>query len=189
MTAHSSPFPSLFFVPNLCRNFSSLIRRQTSASSDVVMVAGASLALPLLALALAWPGSQRADSVAWLVEAICMSKSSSYEGRPLGTTVPISSEALPNVPGKRITVVRVTYPPGGYTPPHRHAGSVTAYVTAGSIRSQLAGGPLETFAPGQSFFEPPGAFHIVSENASMTEPAELIAIFVADEGATLTIFD
>jgi hypothetical protein len=28
----------------------------------------------------------------------------------------------------------------------------------------------------------------VSENASQTEPAELVAVFVADEGATLTIY-
>ena len=41
---------------------------------------------------------------------------------------------------------------------------------------------------GQSFFEPPGAVHLVSANASNTEPAELIAVFVADEGAQLTTF-
>jgi hypothetical protein len=34
--------------------------------------------------------------------------------------------------------------------------------------------------------EPPGATHLVSANASNTEPAELIAVFVADEGAQLT---
>ena len=99
---------------------------------------------------------------------------------------PISSHALPNVPGKRVTIVRVFYGPGGFTPAHRHAGSVTAYVTKGEIRSQLAGGPVETFGVGQSFFEPPGAVHLVSANASMVEPAELIAVFVADEGAQLT---
>ncbi len=98
----------------------------------------------------------------------------------------IASYALPNVPGKRVTVVRVIYGPGGFTPPHRHGGSVTAYVTRGQIRSQLSGSPLETFEVGQSFFEPPGAVHLVSANASNTEPAELIAVFVADEGAELT---
>ena len=65
-------------------------------------------------------------------------------------------------------------------------GSVTAYITKGEIRSQLGGGPVETFKVGQSFFEPPGATHMVSANASDTEPAELIAVFVADEGAQLT---
>ncbi len=72
--------------------------------------------------------------------------------------------------------------------PHRHAGSVTAYITKGEIRSQLGGGPVETFKVGQSFFEPPGATHLVSANASTTEPAELIAVFVADEGAQLTTY-
>lgn len=98
----------------------------------------------------------------------------------------ITSHALPNVAGKKITVVRVSYGPGGFTPPHRHSGSVTAYITKGQVRSQLEGGPLETFEVGQSFFEPPGAIHLVSANASNTEPAELIAVFVADEGAELT---
>ena len=99
---------------------------------------------------------------------------------------PISSHALPNVPGKRVTIVRVFYGPGGFSRPHRHAGSVTAYITKGEIRSQLGGGPVETFGVGQSFFEPPGSTHLVSANASTTETAELIAVFVADEGAQLT---
>lgn len=41
---------------------------------------------------------------------------------------------------------------------------------------------------GESFFEPPGGEHLVSENASATEPASLLAIFVADGGAKLTTF-
>jgi quercetin dioxygenase-like cupin family protein len=105
---------------------------------------------------------------------------------PLDKVEVITSHALPNVPGKRVTVVRVTYGPGGFTPPHRHAGSVTAYITKGEIRSQLGGGPVEIFKVGQSFFEAPGATHMVSANASNTEPAELVAVFVADEGAELT---
>ena len=100
----------------------------------------------------------------------------------------VFSKLLPNVPGKRVTIVRVTYGPGGFSRPHRHAGSVTAYITKGHIRSQLGGGPVETFGVGQSFFEPPGSTHMVSANASATEPAELIAVFVAEEGAQLTTF-
>jgi quercetin dioxygenase-like cupin family protein len=106
----------------------------------------------------------------------------------LDVVEPIGSYALPNVPGKRVTIVRVFYGPGGFTRPHRHSGSVTAYITKGEIRSQLGGGPVETFKVGQSFFEPPGSTHMVSANASNTEPAELIAVFVADEGAPLTTF-
>jgi quercetin dioxygenase-like cupin family protein len=108
-------------------------------------------------------------------------------GNAAGSSVEVvASYPLANVPGKRVTVVRVTYGPGGFTPPHRHGGAVTAYITKGEIRSQLGGGPLETFTVGQSFFEPPGTTHVVSANASTTEAAELIAVFVADEGAELT---
>ena len=113
---------------------------------------------------------------------------SNGEGSALDKVELITSHALPNVPGKRVTIVRVSYGPGGFTRPHRHAGTVTAYVTKGEIRSQLGGGPVETFGVGQSFFEPPGSTHVVSANASATEPAELIAVFVADEGAQLTTF-
>lgn len=115
---------------------------------------------------------------------ICASDASA--GSSLNKVEVISSHALPDIPGKRVTIVRVTYGPGGFTPPHRHAGTVTAYITKGQIRSQLKGGPVEIFDAGQSFFEPPGAIHLVSANASNTEWAELIAVFVADEGAQLT---
>jgi quercetin dioxygenase-like cupin family protein len=126
------------------------------------------------------------DAVAAVVEPLCAV--SDPTGSSLDRVEPITSHALPNVPGKRVTIVRVFYGPGGFTRAHRHSGSVTAYITKGEIRSQLAGGPVETFKVGQSFFEPPGATHLVSANASNTEPAELIAVFVADEGAQLTTF-
>jgi quercetin dioxygenase-like cupin family protein len=64
----------------------------------------------------------------------------SASGSSLNKVEVIASYALPNVPGKRVTVVRVAYGPGGFTPPHRHSGSVTAYVTKGQISSQLKGG-------------------------------------------------
>jgi quercetin dioxygenase-like cupin family protein len=126
------------------------------------------------------------DTLSSVVAPLCAVGDS--PGSTPDTVEPITSHALPNVPGKRVTIVRVFYGPGGFTAAHRHAGSVTAYVTKGEIRSQLAGGPVETFKVGQSFFEPPGATHLVSANASATETAELIAVFVADEGAQLTTF-
>jgi quercetin dioxygenase-like cupin family protein len=126
------------------------------------------------------------DTVSGVLAPLC--STANAEGSPLDKVEPIGSYALPNVPGKRVTIVRVSYGPGGFSRPHRHAGSVTAYITKGEIRSQLGGGPIETFKVGQSFFEPPGSTHLVSANASNTEPAELIAVFVADEGAQLTTF-
>ena len=126
------------------------------------------------------------EAISAVIEPLCAS--SDPAGSALDKVEPITSHALPSVPGKRVTIVRVFYGPGGFTRAHKHAGSVTAYVTKGEIRSQLAGGAVEVFKVGQSFFEAPGAVHLVSANASNTEPAELIAVFVADEGAQLTTF-
>jgi quercetin dioxygenase-like cupin family protein len=103
----------------------------------------------------------------------------------------VFEQALPNLPGKTLTAVEVDYAPGGRSAPHRHAASgvVFAYVLSGSIRSQVEGGPVAVYRAGESWFEPPGAHHLVSENASTTEPARLIAVFVADTGVPLTVFD
>ena len=49
--------------------------------------------------------------------------------------------------------------------------------------------PVTIYRAGESFFEPPGTHHAVSENASGTEPAKLLAIIVAETGAKLTTFD
>jgi quercetin dioxygenase-like cupin family protein len=147
----------------------------------LAVVAGLACAL---ALARAVPVTY--DAISNAIAPLCMS--ADVTGSALDKVEPIASYALPNVPGKRVTIVRVFYGPGGFTRPHRHAGSVTAYITKGEIRSQLGGGPVEVFKVGQSFFEPPGATHMVSANASNTEPAELVAVFVADEGAQLTTF-
>ena len=147
----------------------------------LAVVAGLACAL---AIARALPVTVNAA----LIVADTLCSVGSAAGSPLDKVELISSHALPNVPGKRVTIVRVTYGPGGFTRPHRHAGSVTAYITKGEVRSQLGGGPVETFTVGQSFFEPPGTIHLVSANASNTEPAEMIAVFVADEGAQLTTF-
>ena len=102
----------------------------------------------------------------------------------------VRAEKLPNVPGKTITAVVVNYAPGGKSAGHHHAGSVLAYVLTGEIRSEnSATGPAKVYKAGESFFEPPGSSHLISENASASEPASLLAIFVADDGAQLTTFD
>jgi quercetin dioxygenase-like cupin family protein len=107
-----------------------------------------------------------------------------------GAVKPVMSQLLPNVPGKSISAVVVSYPPGGKSGKHHHAGSVFAYVLSGEIRSEnSATGPAKVYKAGEGFFEPPGSEHLVSENASAAEPASLLAVFVADDGAKLTTFD
>jgi quercetin dioxygenase-like cupin family protein len=89
---------------------------------------------------------------------------------------------LPNVPGKSIKGVLVQYGPGGYSPAHKHPKSAFIYATVleGAIRSQVNDGPVTTYKTGQSFSEMPGDRHGVSANASLTKPAELLAVFVVN---------
>jgi quercetin dioxygenase-like cupin family protein len=95
-----------------------------------------------------------------------------------------SNNAIPNIPGKSVVAVVVNYPPGAKSPPHHHAASafITAYVLQGAILSQVDGSPPKVFHAGESFTENPGAHHEVSANASTTEPARLLAVFVVDTG-------
>jgi quercetin dioxygenase-like cupin family protein len=104
---------------------------------------------------------------------------------------PIASHKMPNVPGKTMTVVSVAYEPGGSSAPHRHpaSGMVFAYVVSGAVRSQVEGEPAKVYRAGESWIEPPNAHHVISENASSTEPARLIAVIVADDGVPTTVYD
>src|SRR6516225_757727 len=97
---------------------------------------------------------------------------------------------LPNVPGKSIKGVLVEYGPGGFSPGHTHAKSAFIYATVleGAIRSRVNDGPETVYKAGQNFSEMPGDRHGVSANASETEPAKLLAVFVVDTNETeLTI--
>jgi quercetin dioxygenase-like cupin family protein len=97
---------------------------------------------------------------------------------------------LPNVPGKSIKGVLVEYGPGGSSPGHMHPKSAFIYATVleGAIRSQVNDGAVTIYKAGESFSEMPGDRHSVSANASETEPAKLLAVFVVDTNETeLTI--
>jgi len=94
----------------------------------------------------------------------------------------VYDHALPNVPGKSLKGVLVEYAPGGTSPAHTHPASAFIYATVleGEIRSQVNNGPVTTYRAGESFSENPGDHHAVSENASKTKPARLLAVFVVN---------
>lgn len=117
--------------------------------------------------------------------AVCLASPIPVFADPV-TARPVLSESLANVPGKAITMVRVAFAPGAVSKPHRHAGSVAVYVLAGAIRSKVDDGAARVYHAGETFFEPEGALHAIAENPSNTEPAEILAVFVADKGAVLT---
>jgi len=95
---------------------------------------------------------------------------------------PNFEQVIPNIPGKSLIAVEVDYPPGGASVPHVHAksGFIYAYVVSGSIESKVNNAEPRVYKAGQSWSEPPGARHAISRNASKTEPAKLLAVFVVD---------
>jgi quercetin dioxygenase-like cupin family protein len=98
------------------------------------------------------------------------------------TVTPQFAQAITNLPGKSLIAVVVDYAPGGASPSHVHAKSafIFAYVLSGEIESQVNDGPSRVYRAGESFHETPGSRHPVSRNASKTEPAKLLAVFVVD---------
>lgn len=90
--------------------------------------------------------------------------------------------AIPNLPGKSLIALEVNFAPGEAGPPHHHARSafIYAYVLSGTIRSQVEGEPAHDYHAGDSWYEPPGAHHVVSRNPSTAQPAKLLAVFVVD---------
>ena len=107
---------------------------------------------------------------------------------------PTFEHVIPNIPGKSLIALEVTYSPGGASKSHRHPRSafVFAYVLSGTIESQVEGEPARAYRAGESWYELPGGGpHLVSRNVSTTEPAKLLAVFVVDSSNRehLTTYD
>ncbi|MCY1370399.1 Cupin domain protein [compost metagenome] len=98
----------------------------------------------------------------------------------------VFDHALPNVPGKSMRGVLVEYGPGGHNPSHTHPKSAFIYATVieGSIKSQINDGPVKVYKTGENWAEVPGDHHRVSANASDSERAKILAVFVLDTTET-----
>lgn len=109
-----------------------------------------------------------------------------------GSVIPRFAHALPNVPGKSMIAVEVQLAPGQSGAAHRHAKSafIMAYVLSGTIKNQIAGEPAKIYHAGDTWYEVPGAHHVMALNMSKTKPATLLAVFVVDsDEKNLTTID
>ena len=106
---------------------------------------------------------------------------------PQLTVTPVASQPIADAPGKTLTSVRLTVPPGSRSNAHRHAGVVFGYVIEGAVCSQITGDAgLRPYTAGESFFEPPGSHHLAFTNPGLIT-AKVLVTQVADTGATLTM--
>ena len=95
----------------------------------------------------------------------------------------------PSRDGRVVNAVRVDYEPGGFSYAHRHPAGAYVYVIDGSVMFGLDDREPVVLRAGESFYEPPGALHSVSRNASQELPASLIAFFVLGEGECATVYE
>jgi len=146
--------------------------RAYSLTTGLMVGACMTLALPQLTLAQAAPAAAP--------EAAAAPRSGS-------NVTELFRTKLPDMPGKQLVVVSLRFAPGNSPKgrPHQHPGSVYVYVTKGEARLGIEGQPPKVVPTGQSFFEPIGAVHNVSESASPTEAAEGIAVMIVPDGAPL----
>lgn len=100
---------------------------------------------------------------------------------------PLMSKDLTNIPGKEGLMIMVEYPPGSTDPIHRHNANAFIYVLEGTIVMQVRGGKETTVTKGQTFYEGPDDVHVVGRNASKTEPAKFIVVFVKEKGAPVLV--
>jgi quercetin dioxygenase-like cupin family protein len=114
---------------------------------------------------------------------------STWAGPAGGHDDVVLSEPLHNVPGSQLTAVVVNLRAGAKSAKHHHAGSVFAYVPVQYVPKNPQPDLCGCIAPANPSFEPAGSVHLISENASTTEPASLLAVFVAEAGAQLTTPD
>jgi quercetin dioxygenase-like cupin family protein len=103
------------------------------------------------------------------------------------STRSVLTQSVP-IHGNNLTVqmVEVHYGPGESSQPHSHPCPVIAYVVTGAVRTQVHEpgkpdpGPIVVYRAGETFYESPNGVHLVSSNASQSEPATLLATFLCD---------
>lgn len=94
---------------------------------------------------------------------------------------------LPDLPANQeMLVVEVNLDPSQESSPHRHNAHVFVYVLEGRVNMQVEGGPLVTLSPGEMFYENPDDIHMVSQNASDTEPARFLVHIIKTVGVPVT---
>jgi quercetin dioxygenase-like cupin family protein len=130
-------------------------------------------------------------SIAAVFAAIALATAAGH-AQELEEVKTVFEQPIPNIPGKSLVALVVSYSPDGKSASHRHAGSAFIYarVLTGAIRSQVNDEPAKVYRVGEGWYEVPGSHHRVSENASDREPASLLAVFVVDsQDRPLTIPD
>ena len=105
----------------------------------------------------------------------------------LKTTVTSNGEAIRYPVGGRpeVTAAEVEIAPGAETGFHLHPGPVYAWMVAGSMTIDAAGGSSRTYVAGDAIVEMTGVPHSGRNTGSV--PAKLLVFYLGTEGASVTV--
>ena len=120
-----------------------------------------------------------------LAGALLLSFAGSVAAQETTKVTTLMSRDLSDIPGKEGDMLIVEYAPGAVDPVHRHNADAFVYVLEGSVVMQVKGGEPVTLQPGQTFYEGPNDIHVVGRNASKTEPAKFLVVFIKNKGAPI----
>ena len=126
-------------------------------------------------------------TVLFLLLAFSSALALSSANSQVGKVTRLMTKDLPDVPGKEGMIETVDFAPGEVSQPHRHNADLFVYVLEGSVITQVKGGNAQTVHAGEVFYESPTDLHIVSRNASETEPAKLLVFYVKAKGTPPTV--
>jgi quercetin dioxygenase-like cupin family protein len=95
--------------------------------------------------------------------------------------IDVMTQPLADIAGREARITLLDLMPGHASPPHRHPNHhVFGYVIDGTYESKVGDSPVKTFKTGEAFYEPPGALHALSRNASADARAKVVVFMVAD---------
>jgi quercetin dioxygenase-like cupin family protein len=120
-----------------------------------------------------------------LAGALLLSFTASVAAQEPAKVTTLMSRDLTDLPGKEGTMLIVEYAPGGADPVHRHNAHAFVYVLEGTVIMQVKGAEPVTLHPGQTFYEGSNDVHLVGRNASNTEPAKFLVVFIKNKGAPI----
>jgi quercetin dioxygenase-like cupin family protein len=127
-----------------------------------------------------------------LLEALALGLAPGTAAPQSPTPAPVSrreliSRVLPPGNYRNVQAVTIELGPAAVAARHRHDVAVLAYVLEGTVENQFDGGAIVTHKTGESWWEAPGTVHDVARNASATDRARLLVVYIGEEGKTPTV--
>lgn len=102
--------------------------------------------------------------------------------------IDLLKQPLPDIPGREVRMTLLQRDPLVSSAPHRHPGHYTfGYVVQGTYEFGVNGQPPRILHAGDVFYEPPGALHSTSRNASPDERLKIVVFMVADSSKPSTV--